>query len=129
MLAKDIMTKDVITVSPTTTVKSLAKVLTQNQISGVPVTDKQGKILGLVSQSDIVGKRGNQVKAIMTKKVIEVAEDTPVEEIAILMTTHKIKRVTVMRGGKLIGIVSRADIVGAIAMGKHIALHTPVYDL
>lgn len=129
MLAKNIMTKDVITVSPTTTVKSLAKVLTQNQISGVPVTDKRGKILGLVSQSDIVGKRGNQVKAIMTKKVIEVAEDTPVEEIAILMTTHKIKRVTVMRGEKLIGIVSRADIVGAIAMGKHIALHTPVYDL
>lgn len=129
MIAKDIMTKEVITVSPTTTVKNLAKILTQNQISGTPVVDKKGKILGLVSQADIVGKRGKQVKAIMSKKIIEVSEETLVEEIAALMTTHKIKRVPVMRGEKLIGIVSRADIVGAIAMGKHIALHTPIYDL
>jgi CBS domain-containing protein len=52
-----------------------------------------------------------------------------VETIASLMTTHKIKRLPVMQGEKLVGIVSRADIVRAIAMGKHIAFHTPVYDL
>ncbi len=45
------------------------------------------------------------------------------------MTTHKIKRVPVMRGDKVVGIVSRADIVGAIARGEHVAIHTPVYDL
>ena len=129
MVAKDIMTKDVITVSPTTTVKSLAKVLIQNQISGAPVADKKGKILGVVSEADLVAKKGKQVKAIMSKKVIGVTEETPVEEIATLMTTHKIKRVPVMRAEKVVGIVSRADIVRAIALGKHIALHTPVYDL
>ncbi len=129
MLAKDIMTKKVITVSPTTSVKDLAKELTENKISGMPVTDKNGKILGIVSRTDVVAKRGEQVKAIMTKNVISVDEETPVEEIANLFTTHKINRVPVMKGKKLTGIVSRADIVKAIAMGDHIALHSPIYDL
>ncbi|MBI4489742.1 MAG: CBS domain-containing protein [Deltaproteobacteria bacterium] len=129
MIARDIMTKDIITVGPATTVKNLAKILIRNQISGAPVADKKGKILGIVSEADIVGKKGKQVKDIMSPRVIEVTEETPVEEIASLMTTHKVKRLPVMRGDKLVGIVSRADIVGAIASGKHIALHTPVYDL
>ncbi len=129
MLARDIMTRDVITVSPATTIKNLAKILIQNQISGAPVTDKKGKILGVVSEADIVAKKGKQVKEIMSKTIVGVTDDTPVEEIATIMTTHKIKRVPVMRGKKLAGIVSRSDIVGAVASGKHIALHTPIYDL
>ncbi len=129
MQAKDIMTKDVITVSPTTPVKSLAKMLIKNQISGAPVVDKKGKIVGVVSEADIITKKGRQVKSIMSARVIKVTEDTPLEKIAALMTTHKIMRVPVMHGEKVVGIVSRADIVGAIAMGKHIAMHTPVYDL
>ena len=129
MVAKNIMTKDVVTVSPTITIKNLAKTLIENQISGAPVVDKNGKILGVVSEADIVAKKGKQVKAIMSKKVLTVSEETAVEEIAKLMTTHKVKRLPVMRGDKLVGIVSRADIVGAIASGKHIALHTPIYDL
>jgi CBS domain-containing protein len=129
MIARDIMTRDIITVGPATTVKNLAKILIRNQISGAPVADKKGKILGIVSEADIIAKKGKQVKDIMSRRVIEVTEETPVEEIASLMTTHKVKRLPVMRGEKLVGIVSRADIVGAIASGKHIALHTPVYDL
>jgi CBS domain-containing protein len=129
MLAKDIMTKDVITVSPTISPKNLAKMFIRNQISGAPVADKNGKIVGIVSEADLVAKTGKQVKDIMSRRIIEVSEETPVEEIATLMTTHKVKRVPVMRGQKLVGIVSRGDIVGAIAMGKHIALHTPIYDL
>jgi CBS domain-containing protein len=129
MVAKDIMTREIITVSPTMTVKRVAMTLIKNQISGAPVAGKNGKIVGLVSEADIVGKKGKDVQAIMTKKVISVTEATPVEEIAQLMTTHKIKRLPVMRGDKIVGIVSRADIVSAIAMGKHVALHTPVYDL
>jgi CBS domain-containing protein len=129
MVAKDIMTREIITVSPTMTVKQLAMTLIKNQISGAPVAGKNGKILGVVSEADIVGKKGKDVQAIMSKKVISIAEDTRVEEIARLMTTHKIKRLPVMSGGKIVGIVSRADIVSAIAMGKHVALHMPVYDL
>jgi CBS domain-containing protein len=129
MVAKDIMTRDVITVGPTMKIKSLAMTLIKNQISGAPVADKNGKIIGVVSESDIVAKKGKDVKSIMSKKVISVGEATPVEQIAQMMTPHHIKRLPVMDDGRVIGIVSRADIVSAIALGKHVALHTPVYDL
>ena len=129
MIAKDIMTKDIITVGPTMTIKKLAMTLIKNQISGAPVASKNGGIIGVVSEADIVGKKGKDVKAIMSKKIISVGEDAPVEEIARLMTTHNIKRVPVMRGEEVVGIVSRADIVSAIARGEHVAIHTPVYDL
>jgi CBS domain-containing protein len=124
MVAKDIMTKEIITVGPTTSVKKLAMTLVKNQISGAPVVDKNGKIIGVVSEADIVGKKGKDVKAIMSKKVISVTEDAPVEAVARLMITHKITRLPVMRDDEVIGIVSRADIVNLIAMGKHVALHT-----
>ena len=129
MYAKDIMTRDIITVSPTMSVKNLAMTLIKNQISGAPVSGRNGEIVGVVSEADIVAKKGKDVRAIMSKKIISVKEETPVEEIAQLMTTHKIKRLPVMRGDQVVGIVSRADIVSAIALGKHVALHTPVYDL
>ena len=129
MIAKDIMTRDIVTVGTTMTVKKLAMTLIKNQISGAPVAGKNGKIIGVVSEADIVAKKGKDVKAIMSNKIIGVVEDTPVEEIAQLMTTHKIKRVPVMRGDEVVGIVSRADIVSAIARGEHVAIHTPVYDL
>ncbi|MGE5220402.1 MAG: CBS domain-containing protein [Chloroflexota bacterium] len=129
MNAKDIMTREIITVSPAMTIKSLAMTLIKNQISGAPVADKNGKIIGVVSEADIVAKKGKDVKAIMSKKIISVAEETAVEKIAELMATHSIKRVPVMRGEEVVGIVSRADIVSAIARGEHVALHTPVYDL
>ena len=129
MIAKDIMTKEIITVSPKMTVKTLALTLIKNQISGAPVAEKNGEIVGVVSEADIVAKKGRDVKAIMSKNVLKVAADTSVEEIAQLMTTHGIKRVPVMLGEKVVGIISRADIVSAIALGTHVALHTPIYDL
>jgi CBS domain-containing protein len=129
MFAKDIMTRDVITVSPTATVRNLAMTLIKNQISGAPVAARNGKIIGVVSEADIVAKKGKDVKTIMSKNIISVTEETAVEDIARLMTTHRIKRLPVMRGQNVVGIVSRADIVSAIALGKHVAIHTPVYDL
>ena len=129
MNAKDIMTRDIITVSPTMSVKNLAMTLIKNQISGAPVAAKNGKILGVVSEADIIAKSGKDVKAIMSKTVISVGEDTSIEEIACLMTTHAIKRLPVMTDGAIVGIVSSADIVSAIAQGEHVAIHTPIYDL
>ncbi len=129
MIARDIMTKEIITVPATMTVKQLATTLIKNQISGAPVVGAGGKIIGIVSEADIVAKKGKDVRALMSKKVISVAEETTVEEIARVMTTHNIKRVPVMRADEVLGIVSRADIVSAIARGEHVAIHTPVYDL
>jgi CBS domain-containing protein len=129
MIAKDIMTRDIITVGTTMTIKKLAMTLIKNQISGAPVAGRNGKIVGVVSEADIVAKKGKDVKSIMSKNIVSVGEETPVEEIARLMTTHKIKRVPVMRDDDVVGIVSRADIVSAIARGEHVAIHTPVYDL
>jgi CBS domain-containing protein len=93
------------------------------------VAGKNGKIVGVVSEADIVGKKGKDVKSIMSKTVISVSEETSVEEIARLMTAHAIKRLPVMTEGAIVGIVSRADIVSAIARGEHVAIHTPIYDL
>jgi len=129
MLAKDIMTRDIIMVNPKMTIKQLAMLLIKNQISGAPVAAEDGKIIGIVSEADILAKKARQVKGIMSTKVVSVNEETPVEEIAQLMAMHKIKRLPVMKGNKIVGIVSRADIVSAIALGKHVALHSPVYDL
>ena len=129
MNAKEIMTRDIITVSPSMKVKDLAMTLIKNQISGAPVAGKDGRILGVVSEADIIGKKGKDVRAIMSKKVISVSEEATVEEVAQLMTTHAIKRLPVMNGAAIVGIVSRADIVSAIAQGEHVAIHTPIYDL
>jgi CBS domain-containing protein len=129
MIAKEIMTRDVITVEPTMPIKKLAMTLIKNQISGAPVAGKNGKILGVVSEADIVAKKGKDVRTIMSKKVISIAEDTSVEEIAQLMSKYGIQRLPVMNRDKIVGIVSRADIVNAIAMGKHVTIPSPVYDL
>ena len=129
MNAKEIMTRDIITVSPSMKIKDLAMTLIKNQISGAPVAGKDGRILGVVSEADIIAKKGKDVRAIMSKKVISVTEDATVEEVAQLMTTHAIKRLPVMSGASIVGIVSRADIVSAIAQGEHVAIHSPIYDL
>jgi len=81
--------------------------------------------------SVIVGKNRGIPRAAARKSPIlsSTGEDTTVEEIAQLMTTHVFKRLPVMNGEKIVGIVSRDDIVSAIALGTHMALRTPIYDL
>jgi CBS domain-containing protein len=129
MTARDIMTSEVVTLSPTSTVKQAAGLLTRQQISGAPVIDRQGRIVGILSEADIVAKRGARVKDIMSKTISSVEEDTPIQEIASLMTSRKVSRLPVLRGKKLVGIVSRADLVAAVARGIPISLTTPIYDL
>ncbi len=129
MLAKDIMTKPVTTVESNISAQELAQIFTKHNISGAPVLDKKGKVAGIVSDGDLLTNKGKRVASFMTKQIISVTEDASVEKIASLMVAYKIKRVPVLNGEKLVGIVSRTDIVRAIAMGKHIAIHTPIYDL
>ena len=120
MIARDIMTRKVHTTSPEASVQELAQLLSRHDISGVPVVNKDGDIIGFVSEADILGKvvrEGLRVADIMSAEFIFVDEQTRVGEIAALLTERKIKRVPVMRNGKLVGIVCRADIVHAVAQG------------
>ncbi len=120
MIARDIMTIKVCTISPEASVQEVAQLLYQKRISGMPVVNVDGMIIGIITEADIISKanrEGLRVADIMSHEIIAVSEETPVSEIAMLLTERKIKRVPVLREGKLVGIVSRADIVHAVAQG------------
>jgi predicted transcriptional regulator len=126
MIAREIMTRNVFTISPEVSVLELAQLLSQKSISGVPVIDTDGQIIGIVTEADIIGKvnrEGMCVADIMTPELIVVTEETQVGQIAMLLVERNIKRVPVMRDGKLVGIVCRADIVQAVAQGHLIIRH------
>ena len=126
MIARDIMTRNVFTTSPEVSVQEVAQLLVQKDISGVPVINRDGQIIGIVTEADIIGKvdrEGLCVADIMTPELILVDEQTQVGDIAMLLVERKIKRVPVMRTGKLVGIVCRADIVNAVAQGHLIIRH------
>lgn len=120
MIARDIMTRKVCTIQPEASVQEAAQLLVSRRISGAPVVDADGKLIGIITEADIISKvnrDGLRVADIMSHELLVVNEDTPVGEIATLLTERKIKRVPVVENGKLVGIVSRADIVHAVAQG------------
>lgn len=120
MIASDIMTRHVYTIEPEASVRDAANLLSQKRISGVPVVDDKGKMIGMLTEADIISKvdrEGLKVSEIMSRNITAATEETPVDEIALLMSEHKIKRVPIMHNDKLVGIVSRADIVRAVAQG------------
>ncbi len=126
MIARDIMTRKVYTTCAETSVQEVAQLLSRKNISGVPVIDKDGKMIGIVTEADIIGKvdrEGLRAADIMSPEIIAVDEETRVGEIAMLLTEHRIKRVPVVQHGKLVGIVCRADIVHAVAQGHLIIRH------
>ncbi len=120
MIASDIMTRNVHTIHPGASAQEAARLLSQEHISGAPVVDANGKVIGIVTEADIISKvsrEGLRVADIMSHEVIAIGEETTVNEIAMLFAERKIKRVPVLHDGKLVGIVSRADIVHAVAQG------------
>ena len=92
-----------------------AKLLAYHNISGMPVEGWDGSIVGIVSEADVIGHIGATVSDVMTRDVISVGQEATVEEIASLMAERRIKRVPVMTNGQVVGMVSRADIVRALA--------------
>jgi len=151
MRVMDVMTTNVITVEPDTSVQQLATLLSERGISGVPVVDRDNRLLGVVTEGDLLHRaetgterriqrrrsrwldtigadqeaardyvkaHGRIVREIMTREVISVSDTTELADIATLLETKRIKRVPVLRDGKLVGIVSRANLVRALAMTK-----------
>jgi CBS domain-containing protein len=148
MRAHQIMTRDCITVTPGTKVEEAAKIMLQNRISGLPVMDDAGKLVGVVSESDFlrrgeigtarkrptwlqfflgpgkaasefVHERGRKVEDIMTPEPITVDEETTLEDLVRLMEKNDIKRLPVMSGSVLKGIVTRSNLLQAVASVAH----------
>lgn len=115
--AKDIMTKKVSTISACACIDELTSLLASKHISGVPVVDESKKVVGIVTEADVLTKKEGActVGDIMTKKVVSVSPSTEVHEVAQVLAKRKIKRVPVMDNSKLVGVVSRADLVKAMA--------------
>ena len=121
MLASDIMTHKVYITSPQASVQEVAQLLHRAGISGVPVIDDDGQLIGMITEADIMKNidRGDlKVDEVMSRQLTIVDENTPIDEIAVLLAERHIKRVPVVRAGHVVGIVSRADIVQAVAMGE-----------
>ena len=116
--AKDVMSRAVITVRDDLTVWQLAEVLAEREISGAPVEDDEGSLLGVVSVTDVNRSAAQpelQVRQIMTPIADTVAEDTPVPEIARMMVAHHYHRMVVTRRERPVGIVSSMDLLKLIA--------------
>lgn len=119
MLAREIMSKDVLMVQPDTTIQELAKLLSKHSISGVPVADDTGRVLGVVTQADLLAKRGMNVNDIMSSEVVCVNADVSVDEVARILAEQNIKRVPVLQDGCIVGIISRGDIVRTLANAQN----------
>ena len=154
MIARDVMTRDVVSVTSDTPVRKIASLLVKNRISAVPVVDRSGVPIGIVSEGDLIRpgraareawrrswleilaegqplapellawlhSQNHSAGTVMSAPVITVGEETSLAEIARLLTTHRIKRVPVVRDGHIVGIVSRADLVRALAITSHMSV-------
>jgi CBS domain-containing protein len=116
MKVSEIMTKAVISVSEDETIEGVARLLARHGISGLPVVNKNGMLIGMVTEYDLIAKTGPTVSNIMSRGVISVSPETDIEEVRHLLTNQRIRRVPVMQGDQLVGIVSRSDLIRQIAM-------------
>ena len=141
MQAKDIMTTDVVSISPAAGIRHAVAVMMQGKISGLPVVDDEGRVCGMLTEGDLLLRREirpqpNQVRAsgvlseldlqryisshgwsvrdVMSPDVIVARPDSEVSDIAESLQAHRIKRLPIVEDGRLVGIVSRRDILGMI---------------
>lgn len=111
LLVRDIMTANPVTVPDTSPIQEAAKMLTRQNVSGLPVVDSGDRVIGFVSEIDLFSKDGEAVRDVMSRGIISVSPGTSVDIVSQLLTDHRIRRLPVIDGNKLVGIVSRADIV------------------
>ncbi len=109
---KEVMTKEVLTFGEGTSVSEAAKKLAERRLSGAPVLNEAGYVVGVLSEVDVIAKKGNTVGDIMTHHVISISEDTGIDEAAQLFASERIRRLPILKEGRLVGLVSRSDILG-----------------
>ena len=116
MNVNEIMTTNVITVGDDTRIEDAARLLARHRISGLPVVDRSGALVGVVTEYDLLAKSGATVADIMSRGVISVSPETDADAVAHLLADRRVRRVPVLDSGRLVGIVSRSDLVQQIAM-------------
>jgi CBS domain-containing protein len=144
MKAVDVMVRDVVTVKPDDEVADAVRLLAEHDVSALPVIDDDENVVGVISEADLIHRpeigtekqrpwwleavtpasklagefaksHGRRVEEVMSTDVVSASEDTPLGEIATLFERHRIKRVPILRGGRLVGIVSRSNLIQALA--------------
>lgn len=144
MKAGDVMTRKVVSIRPNASIAEMVRLMLDNRISGLPVIDDHGALVGIVTEGDCLRRaetgterkrprwlefligpgrlaaeyihsHSRKVAEVMTEPAITITEDAPLDEIVHLMETRRIKRLPVVRDGKVVGIVSRADLLHALA--------------
>ncbi|NNJ08854.1 CBS domain-containing protein [Chloroflexales bacterium ZM16-3] len=116
MQAREIMTRSVISIREDARVEEAARLLARNRISGLPVVNADGSLVGLITEHDLIAKQGRTVADLMSRGVISVSADTDLDQVQHLLTNQRIRRVPVVEHGKVVGILSRSDLVRQIAM-------------
>ena len=111
---RTIMSGEVVTVAPSASARELAELLAFHRISGVPVVES-GRLIGVVTESDLIARAGATVRELMSTDVIAVGEDATIAEAAGLIVARRVHRLPVVRGSEVVGLVSRADIVRWLA--------------
>lgn len=110
-IVKDIMQRSVETASPESTVLAVAKRLVEAGLTGLPVIDDDGTLVGVVTEYDVISKPGETVGEIMSRGVVTVTEETTAQRVIDLVGLHGIRGIPVLADGKLVGLVTRANLV------------------
>ncbi len=120
LTARDIMTEDIVTINPDASVKDAIELLLLQRISGLPVTDDVGHLVGVITEFALLAIaydnviQQDQVSQHMTTNVLTVEVDDPINKVADLCILHRVRRVPVMLNGRLAGLISRRDVLKAM---------------
>ena len=114
----EIMTTEVVTTTVDRPTEEVARELRMRGFGALPVVDDAGMLIGIVSEFDIISKRGHSAGEIMTRGVITVDDQMSADQVTALMGAHGIRRVPVVRDGKLMGIISRSDLLRLYTLSR-----------
>jgi CBS domain-containing protein len=125
LTAADIMKKDLVTIRPEATIKEAIELLLSESISGLPVIDEAGHLIGVITEFALLAMvydhtvRDHSISQHMTREVITVEADDPISRIADLCIVHRVRRLPVMRDDRLVGLIARRDVLQALYQGAY----------